>query len=62
MSDTQRLLGELREFKRATLLELSEIRKKVDDLNAFKWKATGMMAVVVFVMEAIGQVVRAGGF
>lgn len=71
MNDTQRIIGELKEFKRATLDRLSglesqvddrfeKLQKKVDALNAFKWKATGMMAAVVFIMELAGQIVRAG--
>lgn len=56
--NTRMMLGELKEFKRATLEELSVIRKRVEDLNAFKWKATGVMATVVFALEAIGQWIR----
>ena len=58
MNDTERVIGELKEFKRATLDELALIRQKVEDLNAFKWKATGTMAVVVFALEAVGQYMR----
>lgn len=59
MNDTQRILGELKEFKRATLEELEDIKEKVDALNAFKWKVTGAMVLVVAVIEVLGQVARA---
>jgi hypothetical protein len=59
--NTRMMLGELKEFKRATLEELAKIRKQVEELNAFRWKAAGVMASVVFVFEAIGQWIRASG-
>lgn len=58
MNDTQRILGELSEFKRATLEKLGTVDRKIDALDAFKWKATGIMATVVFIFEAIGQYIR----
>lgn len=59
------LLGELKEFKRATLAEssatnkrLQSIENKIDALNRFKWKVTGIMAGVVFTFEALFQAAR----
>jgi len=60
------LLGELKEFKRVTLAEsqstnkrLQSIETKIDALNRFKWKVTGIMAGVVFTFEALFQAARA---
>lgn len=53
MSDMDRLLGELKEFKRATLKELEQIKKEIHNLNKFKWKVTGIMTVLVGIFEAI---------
>lgn len=53
MNDTERVIGELREFKRATLSELAELKQEVKELLAFKWKATGIMAFIFASFEAV---------
>lgn len=60
MPDTERLIGELKEFKRATLRELesingeiSELDKSVQKLLSFKWKFTGAVTAVVSIVEVI---------
>ena len=45
------ILGELKEFKRSTLKELEYIRKEIHNLNAFKWRVTGIMSFLVGLAE-----------
>lgn len=41
MSDTERVIGALTEFKKATEKRLDKIERKVDALNHFKWRLVG---------------------
>lgn len=59
MNDTERVLGELQEFKRATIEKLDRIEDRVKSLDEFKLKVTGAMVLVVAVIEILGQVARA---
>jgi hypothetical protein len=45
------LIGELREFKRATLEELREIKRDIKALNEFRWKLTGKQTVILLVFN-----------
>jgi len=51
------ILGELKEFKRATLSDLSQIKKEIRALNQFKWRVAGGAAVLsvllVIAIEAV---------
>lgn len=49
--DEQLLLGELKEFKRATLSRLENIEKKVDSLDKFKVKVTLIMVSLLGTIE-----------
>ena len=51
MNDTERIIGELQEFKRATLLEMWELKRDIRGLLTFKWKAAGIMGVLVAMVE-----------
>ena len=53
MKDVDLILGELKEFKRATLKELEQIKKDVHTLSIFKWKVTGIMTFLVGASEVI---------
>lgn len=53
MGDVERVLGELKEFKRATLKELDYIRKDIHNLNVFKWKIAGISSLLVGSIELI---------
>lgn len=59
MNDTERVIGELKEFKRATLEKLDLIERRVSALDEFKWKVTGAMVFIVAMIEVLGQVARA---
>lgn len=53
MSSNERdnqLLGELREFKRATLIELIEIKRSCTSLHAFRYKVIGMAMLGSFLV------------
>jgi tetrahydromethanopterin S-methyltransferase subunit G len=45
------ILGELKEFKRATMERLDDIEKKVDRLDRFKIKVTVVMVAVLGTIE-----------
>ncbi len=56
--DDDRIIGELTEFKRATLEGLEKIDQrfdgidnKIEELFKFKWKFAGGLAVIVFTIE-----------
>ena len=53
MSDTDRVIGELKEFKRATLAELKDLRREVRSLTHFKWRFAGMMASLMGAIEVV---------
>lgn len=57
MSDTEMVLGELKEFKRATLVEIAELRREVRELMSWKWKALGALAAVVMCVQAAWNLV-----
>lgn len=46
-----RLLGELLEFKRASLERLDRVETKVDNLVSFKWKVLGGAAALMAAIE-----------
>lgn len=58
MNDTDRILGELKEFKRNTLYELKELRKEMKSLSNFRWKITGSLSIVVVMIELIHVVMQ----
>jgi hypothetical protein len=45
------ILGELKEFKRATMERLDAIERKVDSLDKFKIKVTVIMVAVLGTIE-----------
>ena len=55
------LLGELKEFRKMTLMRLSNIEKDVKALTSFKWKLTGITIGVVFLFEVAVTVIRLKG-
>lgn len=55
MSDSELILGELKEFKRATLERLQSLEKKMDESVKFQWKLTGGVTLAVFL---VGVIVR----
>lgn len=50
MSSVDMILGELREFKRATLHRLDEIERQVAASQRFRWKMIGAAGVVAFIV------------
>jgi nitrogenase subunit NifH len=62
MSDTERVIGALTEFKKATETRLAgiekeqkETRKDIANLNTFKVKMSAYLVVAVFVIEVIAK-------
>ena len=51
-------IGELREFKRATLEELKEIKKDIRSLNGFKWRVAGGSALLVLILTIAAQLIE----
>ena len=54
--DASEIIGELREFKRATLDELKELKKDVKALNKIHWKAAGGTATLIVLFTIAVQV------
>lgn len=52
MDDESVLLGEIREFKRATIERLSSLDAKVESLHAFRAKISGAMVVTSFLITS----------
>lgn len=59
------ILGELKGFKEASLRQMDQmqkdigdIRRKVEALNKWKWKVTGVMASILFLLEGGFQLAR----
>jgi hypothetical protein len=50
------ILGEIREFKRATLERLDKLEAKSDSYQAFKSKIVGMAAVAAFLTSTLTSV------
>ena len=57
--DVNEFIGEIREFKRATLTELNEIKKDVKALNRIHWKVAGGTASLILFLTIAAQVVEA---
>lgn len=62
MSDTDRVIGALTEFKKATEKRLDKIERKVDALNYFKWRVgvsasvvSGFVVAAFKILEVIGK-------
>lgn len=65
MSDTDLILGELKEFKRAALAEFVTLNKRVDELKLeqnqeanFRWKLRGEMAAIAAMIHPIAPAVK----
>ena len=65
MSDTERVIGELKEFKRVALKEmdnlrddLREVKKEVRMLMRFKWRVAGGSAVLMTVLTAVVEAIH----
>ena len=59
------ILGELKGFKEASLRQMDQMQKDIVDirtqvgaLNKWKWKVTGVMASIVFLLEGGFQLAR----
>jgi hypothetical protein len=53
MNDTERVIGELQEFKRATLKEMTELKNDVRELLAFRWKQAGVYGFLLATAEVL---------
>lgn len=58
MNDADRILGELKEFKRSTIEELKEIREELKGLSQFRWKVAGSLSVLFAMAELIHVIVH----
>lgn len=56
MSDTERVIGALTQFKESTEKRLDAIEAKVDELKAFKWKVIGGAAAIGFIIGLVFKV------
>ncbi len=52
------LLGELREFKRASLKRLDELEQKIDSLAKFKAKLLGGAALAALLATLAAELIR----
>lgn len=57
MNNESLLLGELREFKRASLARFDAIEKKVDTFQEFRMKLIGMSAIMSFLTSILITVI-----
>ena len=57
--DVNEFMGEIREFKRATLTELHGIKKDVKALNKIHWKVAGGTAAVMLLLTIAVQAIAA---
>lgn len=57
MNDQSLILGELKEFKRATLEELRHIKRDVHELKNFKWRIVGGATMACALATAAFQVI-----
>lgn len=48
MSNVERILGRLEEFKLQTQRDLSEIKKDLKSINQFRWKVVGAASAISF--------------
>lgn len=53
MDDLQHMLGQFSEFKRWMEIEMTDLKRKVDDLNSFKWRVAGGAAVLSVILTAV---------
>ena len=58
MNDTDRVLGELKEFKRRTIEELRDLRGEVRQIAHWRWKVTGGLTVVIALSELVNVFLR----
>lgn len=49
--DQAQIIGELKEFKRATLSELREIKGDIKSLKKFRWMSAGRNALAIFLIS-----------
>ena len=54
--DIHALLGELREFKRASLTRLEKIDQKLDQLQSFRMKLLGAAGFISFMISIMATV------
>jgi len=55
MSDTERIIGALTEFKEDAKCRFDKIEKDIEDLKGFKWRVIGGAMLVSFVFTALIQ-------
>lgn len=58
--ETQRIIGKLEEFRKVTYFRLESMEKKLDNLIHFKWKVIGIVTCLVFIVEVVAEIVKAG--
>ncbi len=51
------ILGELKEFKRATLSDLQEIKSDIQELKKFRWKIDGRNAALVVLLSGVTSLI-----
>lgn len=50
MKPSERIIGELTEFKNQTMHRLDKMDAKIDKLSSFKMKAVGVVAALMFLI------------
>lgn len=58
MNDTDRIIGELKEFKRVTITELYEIKRDVRSLQQFKWRVAGGATLLAFALTGVIEMIH----
>lgn len=65
VNDTDRILGELKEFKRSSIEKFNTIEgrfnaldEKVDSIVHWRWKITGGLTVIIALVELANVVLR----
>lgn len=53
MNDTDRILGELKEFKRSAIDKFDKLERKVDAIAHWRWKVTGALTAAIGAAELV---------
>lgn len=58
MNDTDRIIGELKEFKRVTIEEIKALKEDVKALSQWRWRVAGGLTVVIALAELVNVVIK----
>lgn len=58
MDGTERIIGELKEFKRVTIKELDTIKQDIRALQNFKWRVVGGAMVIAGLVSGAFELIH----